>query len=493
MKDEQPTGINRRTFLRGAGSAIAATALAGTALAGSGRAQAAGQATRAAPESKPVASGAHYDVIVIGGGFAGLTAARECALRGMKTLLLEARARVGGRTFTSAYADHRLELGGTWIHWSQPYVWDEVTRYGLDIVESPGASPDRLSWLVDGRIRSDDADKAFPLLADAMAKFCDVDGEGGRSVFPRAHDPFFRAAEVRKYDTLSLQDRLAAMKFAPEIHHLVAPQLAINCHRDPASAALVDQLKSWSLGDFDLGRLFDRLVKYKIEQGTSALAHAIIADGGADVMLSTPVARVEQRKGGATVTTTSGAHYSAGAVVCAVPVNVLKNIDFRPGLDAHKLDASRAGVAGQGAKCYIHIRQKIGQWMGCGSFPNPITLAWTEQARDDGTLLVAFGPPGLLDINDDAAVQAALRRLLPGADVIATTGYQWNADPYSQGTWCYYRPGQMTRVLEPLRRREGAVLFASADSAFGWRGTIDGAIEGGTRVAREVNTVLNRG
>ncbi|MXN73873.1 hypothetical protein GR157_03855 [Burkholderia sp. 4701] len=90
-------------------------------------------------------------------------------------------------------------------------------------------------------------------------------------------------------------------------------------------------------------------------------------------------------------------------------------------------------------------------------------------------------------------MQAALRSLLPGADVIATTGYQWTADPYSQGTWCYYRPGQMTRVLEPLRRREGAVLFASADSAYGWRGTIDGAIEGGTRVAREVDTVLNRG
>ncbi|TCW85362.1 hypothetical protein C5O80_09165 [Burkholderia sp. SRS-46] len=50
----------------------------------------------------------------------------------------------------------------------------------------------------DGKIRSDDADKAFPVLAEAMAKFCDVDGEGGRSVFPRAHDLFFRAAEAAR-------------------------------------------------------------------------------------------------------------------------------------------------------------------------------------------------------------------------------------------------------------------------------------------------------
>ena len=43
-----------------------------------------------------------YDVIVVGAGFAGATAARECATRGLRTLVLEGRDRVGGRTWTSA-------------------------------------------------------------------------------------------------------------------------------------------------------------------------------------------------------------------------------------------------------------------------------------------------------------------------------------------------------------------------------------------------------
>ena len=142
------------------------------------------QAGRSTPESKKFASGAHYDVIVIGSGFAGLTAARDCLLRGMKTLLLEARSRVGGRTFTSSYAEHRLELRGTWIHWSQSCVWEEVTRYRLGIVEIPGGGPERLSWRAGGRIVTRDMSQALPMLADAMTKFCDVDGMGGCSVFP---------------------------------------------------------------------------------------------------------------------------------------------------------------------------------------------------------------------------------------------------------------------------------------------------------------------
>ncbi|WP_175688895.1 flavin monoamine oxidase family protein [Burkholderia anthina] len=492
MTQEHSSGVTRRTFLRGAGAAVAASTLAGTAMA-RGALVAPGNATLAAPESKAVASGARYDVIVIGGGFAGLTAARDCALRGMKTLLLEARSRVGGRTFTSSYEDHRLELGGTWIHWSQPNVWSEVTRYGLDLVESTGASPDRFTWRSGARVFNGDVAKASSIMVDAMGKFCDVDGMGGRSIFPRPFDTPQQAQVASKLVGLSLQDRLRALKLAPEASGLLNAQLTALCNRDPASGAFVEHLRLMSLVNFDMGLLLDSLQRFKIEQGMSGLAHSIIADGHADVMLSAPVAKVERQNTKVIVTTTAGAQYSAGSVICTVPVNVLKSIEFTPPLDPRKLQASKAGVTGQGAKCYIHIKQKIGKWMGCGAFPNPITMTWTEQERDDGTLLVAFGPPGLLDINDEQAVQTALRTILPGVDVLATTGYQWTADPYSQGTWCFYRPGQMEDALMPLRTREGAIFFASADSALGWRGFIDGAIGSGTRIAQEVHTFLDQG
>ena len=89
------------------------------------------------PVKLPQPTRTEYDVIVIGTGFAGVTAAREVSRAGLTTLVLEARNRVGGRTFTSKFAGDQIELGGTWVHWSQPHVWAEITRYGFGLKESP--------------------------------------------------------------------------------------------------------------------------------------------------------------------------------------------------------------------------------------------------------------------------------------------------------------------------------------------------------------------
>ena len=66
-----------------------------------------------------------------------------------------------------------------------------------------------------------------------------------------------------------------------------------------------------------------------------------------------------------------------------------------------------------------------------------------------------------------------MRRILPGAEVQWAVGYDWNADPYSRGTWCVFRPGQLTRYLRELQRPEGRVFYASGDNANGCRGFID--------------------
>jgi monoamine oxidase len=75
----------------------------------------------------------------------GVTAARvrEC---GVRVTLLEAR-RLGGRTFTSDFAGHQVDFGGTWVHWLQPHVWAEISRYGVALDEAPGAVADRIIYL----------------------------------------------------------------------------------------------------------------------------------------------------------------------------------------------------------------------------------------------------------------------------------------------------------------------------------------------------------
>ena len=93
-----------------------------------------------------------YDVIVVGGGFAGVTAARECALRGRRTLLLEARDRLGGRTWSASWNGFAIEYGGAWVHWHQPHTFSELTRAGLSVAISDNAG--RAHWHVGGERRT---------------------------------------------------------------------------------------------------------------------------------------------------------------------------------------------------------------------------------------------------------------------------------------------------------------------------------------------------
>src|SRR5688500_9600202 len=86
-----------------------------------------------------------YDAIVIGGGFAGLTAARDFADQGQSVVVLEARDRLGGRTWTRAVADtdQQVDVGGQWIEpQRQINVVREIERYGISV----GRSPDALSY-----------------------------------------------------------------------------------------------------------------------------------------------------------------------------------------------------------------------------------------------------------------------------------------------------------------------------------------------------------
>jgi monoamine oxidase len=91
------------------------------------------------------------DVIIAGAGVAGLTAARELRHAGLDVLVLEARERIGGRTWTIEAAGHTIELGGGWVGWHQPHVWAELTRYGIGV--TPSRTPARAAWLVEGERR----------------------------------------------------------------------------------------------------------------------------------------------------------------------------------------------------------------------------------------------------------------------------------------------------------------------------------------------------
>src|SRR6266481_4126731 len=82
------------------------------------------------------------DVIVIGGGVAGLAAASKLGGAGLSVSVLEARDRIGGRIFTQhdPECDAPIELGAEFIHGLPPQIWQLLQASGTEIAEVEGQS-----------------------------------------------------------------------------------------------------------------------------------------------------------------------------------------------------------------------------------------------------------------------------------------------------------------------------------------------------------------
>lgn len=506
MSDHDPTHPvqpGRRAFLKGLGAATGLAMLPATTVRGAGSAP-------VTPSSD--AAGASWDAIVIGGGFAGVSAARELCHAGRRTLLLEARNRLGGRTFTARSGGHHFDLGGTWVHATQPHVWAEVSRYGLPLVETEGAKPDQVIWWSDGQRKEAGLMEMLPLLGFALCEegpapemprsaliaMGRIDRlmkrfhEGAAEAFPLPFDPLSGDA-WRRFDSLSVRDRLDAMSLGTDERALLEGMLGASCNGSFAECGLVDMLRWWALSGLDLQRYSDSVARFRLRDGTVSLIDAMVADGRPDLRLGTAVRRVEQNAAGVTVTTEAGERIAARALVVALPMNVLASIEFSPALDPVKIAAFRERHAGAGTKLYVRVRGPVPRFVAFAQESDPLSMLFTSERGETESVLIGFGTsPRALDLHDVAAVQDVVRRFLPGAEVIDTIAYDWHLDPYSLGTWCILRPGQMSRALVALRETEGRVHFAGGDLALGWRGFIDGAIESGVRVGREVAERLAR-
>ena len=412
------------------------------------------------------------DAIVVGGGFAGVTAARELARSGSRVVLLEARDRLGGRTWTSSFGGQQVEMGGTWVHWHQPHVWAELTRYGLELAESPSAPRVRS---VEGE---HDAVELFAGLGAANARVC----HDAQAVLPRPHEPL--SGDVAAIDGLSIADRMdEAAVDEPQAAWLRSLwETSASAYLDEVGLAAA--LRWFALAGFSYDLMIDCVSRYKIARGTRALVEAIAGDGGAEIRLDSPVATVEHDDRRVAVRLRDGSTLEAAVAVIALPLNVLGSVAFDPPLSAGKREAAAAGQASHGTKIWVRARGGV-ERAAIGAPGTAVNYMQPEYRVDGDTLLVGFGPDsGLLDPGDESAVLAAAARLYPDEELVAAHGHDWVADEFARGTWSMYRPGQLTGSLRELQRPDGRVVFAGSDVANGWNGFIDGAIESGLRAAR---------
>jgi len=423
--------------------------------------------------------------VVIGGGFAGVTAARELQYAGLRAVVVEARDRLGGRTWTSTFAGHQVEMGGTWVHWHQPSVWSELRRYGLEVTESPAATT--AGWLVGRELRLGPFEELWSLMEEGTDRLC----HDARTVVERPHDPLFR--DIAAIDALSVQDRIDDLDLDRETLDVTDGLWGAASSSYPRETGLVTALRWYALSGYSLQHMMDCCARYKLAAGTKSLVDAIAADGRFEIRFGTTVSAVEHDEAHIAVHTRDGDTLEARAALVTVPLNTLNEIAFTPALSDGKRAAATDGQASHGIKVWVRVRGDH-DYLAIAPAAHGISYLQSEYKIEGDTLLVGFGADtGVLDPTDQQAVARVAQELLPGHEVIDSHAHNWTGDALTQGTWCMYRPNQLTRFLRELQRPEGRVFLAGADVSDGWNGFIDGAIESGNTTARRVAAVLAHG
>lgn len=465
-------GWNRRGFLKRAG-AVGAMAAAGMALSGTTTTAA------AAPGGTPVEP--DPDILVIGAGFAGLAAARH--LRGMgfqNVEILEARSRIGGRTWTDTLQGQQIELGAGWFHPSQSNVQAALRKYGIGIVyDDPMDAV--LAQQADGSYRQYDMGTAFETMGGIYTKFF----QGTQTFLPNALNPLQAKDLIAAQDGYTVANRYAQLGMTAEEKAWIGGTLAGYAGLPSTSASWTSLAHWWALGGYDANGWFN-MTSQKPATGMIGLAQAMFNDANHGITYNQNVVRISDPAAAGSqvsVTTAQNIVYRAKAVVCAVPTNVWNNITFTYGIPQAFKDAATEGLGVPHAvKIWMYVRgpqtRTLVQSVEGSKFESMVPM----HKLPDGQLMIAFGGAGLT--LDKASLNAEVKKILGSAyEVVDFKLADWGHDPYARGGWSLRRPNQLLRQLPALQQPVGRIAFANDGLASGWNGFIEGAIESGVNAA----------
>lgn len=424
--------------------------------------------------------------------------------KGKKTLLLEARDRVGGRTWSAEVDGTTYEMGGTWVSHVHGRLFAEMQRYGFqDAVQMTRTDDGGCSYFTldtGSGSRKLSLEEAGAMTQRAWKLFMNYDGFDGRKICPLPYSALGNSRvsfeEVQAVDQMSCRDRINQIK-----DQLLDDELALleslvphMCAGTVEDVSYLEMLRAQALQGFTPETFEEVWTLYKIREGQSALARRIFDDAvrlGLNYSFKTPIKSIIDRHGVVSLGTTTEKTFRAQRVVNTIPLCVLHSINFDPPLSPLRQEAMRIGHLNHLTKVHAEVEGDLRGLRGC-TWPGDLLYVYGDGFCADkrSTRITSFAGDnrGKLDPKKEPErIETALQRFHP-MKIKKVLFHDWLSDPYSQAGPAWYRTGYLTKYLAELQKRHGNVIMANSDWASGWRSFIEGAMEQGALAA---DTVMN--
>lgn len=444
------------------------------------------------------------DVVVVGAGFAGLTAARRLVHLGYDVVVLEGRDRVGGRSSTATIAGVPVDLGGTFVGPTQDAVLDLAAELGCATVPTYNRGKNLIRW--HGRVRS--YRSTIPRLS--IIELLDV------SRIQWRFERLFRHVDVaepwngslsHKLDQYSMERWLRYVHANASTRNLMAIMSRVTWGAEPDQVSMLHAVRYVKaaggltrLLDVKGGAQQDRLV-----DGTQQIALRMADELGGRVAVDTPVQRIERHTNGTLGVTFASGHVQARAVIITVAPQHRGDIEFDPPLPPEYSELAAHWPQGRLSKAYAAYDRPFWRSNGCSgealSDEGPVFITFDVSPKDG----VSDGPGILLGFTD-ARVFDALppeqrrERTLAGFGMffgdaarnpIDYLDHCWGTESFAPGGPTAAVPPQAWTAYGPwLRKPIDGIHWAGTETAEVWTGFLDGAVRSGQRAATEVAGAL---
>ena len=292
------------------------------------------------------------DVVIVGAGLAGLTAARELERSGAAVLVIEAQDRVGGRTMAGRVAGTTVEMGGQWIGPGQRR--NSALAADLGAETFPTHLPGRTVFCEGGRRSEYEEDGEIPFSDPAALREVEEAfgalGELARGV---PADAPWRAKNAAELDGQTLETwKLGhAQSSGARFYFDLAVESLYAC--EPRDISLLGVLADIaSSGSFEgLFEIEASAEEYRFVSGAQEIPVRLAEGLEGSVVLGSPVRRIVQ-EGGAVLVESVRASVRAGAVIVTVPPALRGRIEYVPALGPMHDGLSQRMPMGAVIKCH---------------------------------------------------------------------------------------------------------------------------------------------